>query len=253
MIDVKLDVQSTASSFHLPLDECPKTAEEREYMSNGPYDSVVGSLMYVIFYTCLDICFAVEMITRYQVNLGLKHWQAVKHILRYLKRTRDYMLIYSDENLTPVRYTDSDFQTYKDLRKSMSGNVFVLGRGAIIWRSVKITCTANSTMEVEYVVASEATKEAISLQKFLTDLIVIPGMKKAITLYCDNSVAIANTKETRSHRGTKHIDRKYHLIREAVVEGIVNVLKVASEDNNLADLFTKTLVTRSFNKDIEDM
>ncbi|KAA3484760.1 retrovirus-related pol polyprotein from transposon tnt 1-94 [Gossypium australe] len=67
-------------------------------------------------------------------------------------------------------------------------------------------------MEAEYVVASEVTKEAIWLRKFLTDLEVIPSMGKAITLYYDNSSTIANTKELQSHQRTKHIDRKYHLI-----------------------------------------
>ena len=71
-------------------------------------------------------------------------------------------------------------------------------------------------------------------------------------MYCDNSAAIANTKEMRSLKRKKHIDWKYHLIREAVAEGIVDVMKVASEDN-LTDPFTKTLVTRSFNKHVEDM
>ena len=252
MLDSKKGSHPSVLGFHLSLDDCPKTVEEKQHMSKVPYASAVGSLMYAMLCTRPDICYAVGMVSRYQSNPGLRHWQAIKHILKYLRRTRDYMLVYSGMDLTPIGYTDSDFQTCKDSRRSTSGSVFVLGGGAIVWRSIKQTCIADSTMEAEYVAASEATKEAIWLQKFLRDLEVIPGMEKAITLYYDNSAAIANTKESRHHRRTKHIDRKYHLIREAVGDKIVDVVKIASEDN-LADPFTKALVARVFDKHVEAM
>ncbi|KAK8283630.1 hypothetical protein V6Z12_D08G107900 [Gossypium hirsutum] len=117
--------------------------------------------------------------------------------------------MYSGEDLPPVRYTDSGFQMCRDLRKSILGCAFVLGSGSIVWRSAKQSCIADSTIEVEYVVASKSTKEAIWLRKFLTDLEVIISMEKAITLYCDNSAVIANTKETRNHKRTKYFDRNY--------------------------------------------
>ncbi|KAA3457168.1 bromodomain-containing protein [Gossypium australe] len=135
--------------------------------------------------------------------------------------------------------------------KSTSGCVFVLGgSGSIAWRSVKQNYSVDSTMEVKYVAASKATKEVMLLQKFVTDLEVVLGMKKAITLYCDNSAAIANTKETRNHKITKHIDQKYHIIKEAIADEIVDVLKVAFEDN-LVGPFTKTLPVRIFEKYVE--
>ena len=244
--------QPSVLGFHISLEDCPKTDEERKRMSTVPYASAVGSLMYAMLCTRPDICYAVGIVSRYQSNPGPRHWQAVKHILKYLRRTRGYMLVYSGMDLKPIGYTDSDFQTCRDSRKSTSGSVFVLGGGAIVWRSVKQTCTPDSTMEAEYVAASEATKEATWLQKFLRDLEVVPEMDKAITLYCDNSAAIANTKETRNHKRTKHIDRKYHIIREAVVDRIVDVVKIATE-NNLADPLTKTLVTKKFDEHVEGM
>nr|XP_025883704.1 uncharacterized protein LOC112940161 [Solanum lycopersicum] len=84
-----------------------------------------------------------------------------KHIIKYLKKTRDYMLVYHSDELVPIGYTDSDFQSDIDSRKSTSGNVFTLGGGAIAWRSIKQTCVADSTMEAEYVAVSEAAKEAV--------------------------------------------------------------------------------------------
>ncbi|XP_037494545.1 secreted RxLR effector protein 161-like [Jatropha curcas] len=126
------------------------------------------------------------MVSRFQSNPGREHWTAVKHIIKYLKRTRDYRLVYQSDDLVPIGYTDSDFQTDKDSRKSTSGNAFVLGGGAISWRSIKQTCVADSTMEVEYVAASEAAKEAVWLRNFLMDLGVVSSVQlPPITLYCD--------------------------------------------------------------------
>ena len=133
------------------------------------------------------------------------------------------MLVYSRQDLIPLGYTDSDFQSDRDSRKSTSESVFTLGGGAIVWMSVKQSCIADSTMEAKYVVACEATKKAIWLRKFLNDLEVVPYLDKLITLYCDNSGAVANSKEPRSHKRGKHIERKYHLIREIVQRGDVTV------------------------------
>ena len=89
--------------------------------------------------------------------------------------------------------------------------MFTFDSGAISW-SVKQSSIADSTMEAEYIVASEATKEAVWLKNFLMDLEVVPTAQSAITLHCDNSGAIANAKESRSHKREKHIKRKYHLL-----------------------------------------
>ena len=99
---------------------------------------------------------------------------------------------------------------------------------------------ADSTMEAEYIAASEATKEAVWLKSFLLDLGVVPSAQSAIALYCDNSGAVANAKEPRSHKRGKYIERKYHLIHEIVSRGDTVVSQIASEDN-LADPFTKGL------------
>ena len=107
-------------------------------------------------------------------------------------------------------------------------------------------------MEAEYVAACEAAKEAVWLRKFLGDLEVVPDMDKPLTLYCDNSGAVANSKEPRSHKRGKHIERKYHLIREIVQRGDVSVTKIASTEN-LADPFTKTLSAKLFEGHLEGL
>jgi hypothetical protein len=230
--------------------QCPSTPKEIENMKAVPYASACGSLMYAMLCTRPDICFAVGMVSRYQSNPGQEHWSAVKAILKYLRRTKEYMLVYKSSDLVPLGYTDSDFQTDKDKRKSTSGCVFTLGGGAVIWRSVKQKCIADSTMEAEYVAASEAAKEAIWFRNFLLDLGVVPNLPQQITIYCDNTGAVANTKEPRAHKAAKHIERKYHLIRQFVKRGDIIVADIASKDNR-ADPFTKSLPAKAFQEHVE--
>ena len=107
-----------------------------------------------------------------------------------------------------------------------------------------------STIEAEYIAACEVAKELVWLKKFYVDLEVVPNMQKPLVLYCDNSGAVANSKEPRSHKRGNHIERKYHLIRENVHRGDVAIMKIASEPN-LADPFTKTLPERVFTGHLE--
>ena len=170
------------------------TAKEKEYMKTIPYASSIGSLMYVMLCTIPDICYSVEIVSRYQSNPGREHWTAVKHILKYLRRTRDYMLVYHGDELAPIGYIDSDFQSDADLRKSTSEYIFTLGGAAVSWRSIKQSRIADSNMEVEYVVASEAAKEAVWIRKFLMELGVIAKAVDPMILYCDNSGVVAQAK-----------------------------------------------------------
>ncbi|KAA0064149.1 gag/pol protein [Cucumis melo var. makuwa] len=123
--------------IHLSKEQCPKTPQEAEDMSNIPYASAVGSLMYAMLCTRLNICYSVEIVSRYQSNPGRDHWITVKNILKYLRRTKDYMLVYGSKDLILTGYTNSDFQTDKDARKYTSGLVFTLNGGAVVWRNIK--------------------------------------------------------------------------------------------------------------------
>ena len=236
----------------LSKEQCPKTLQEEEDMRRIPYASAVGSLMYAMLCTRSDICYAVGIVSHYQSNPGMGHWMVVKHILKYLRRTRDYLLVYSGGDLNPIGYTDSDFQSDKDSRKSTFGSIFTHGGGAVVWRSIKQSSIAESTMEAEYIATCDAAKELVWLKKFYTDLEVVPNMETPLVLYCDNNGAVENSKEPRSHKRRKHIERKYHLIREIIHRGDVAVMKIASEQN-LADLFTKNLPERVFTGHLEGL
>ncbi|KAA0065359.1 gag/pol protein [Cucumis melo var. makuwa] len=156
------------------------------------------------------------------------------------------MHVYGSKDLILTGDTDSDFQTDKDARKSTSGSVFTLNAGAVVWRSIKESCIADSTMEAEYVAACEATKKAVWLKKFLTDLEVFPNMHLPITLYCDNSGAVVNSREPRSHKRGKHIEQKYHLIKEIVHQGDVTLTEKISFEQNMANSFTRALTAKVF-------
>ena len=125
------------------------------------YASAVGSLMYVMLCTKPNIFYSVGIVSRYQSNPGREHWTAVKHILKYLRRTRDFMLVYHSDELALIRCTDSNFESYADLRNSTSRYGFTLGGAVVSWRSIQQSCIADLTMETEYMVASEAARKAI--------------------------------------------------------------------------------------------
>src|SRR5262249_16722151 len=145
----------------LSKDMGPKTSEEVKHMSNVPYASAVGSIMYAMICTRPDVANALCITSQYQANPGELHWGAVKCILKYLRRTKDLFLLYGGEDLQLRAFTDSSFQSDPDDSKSVSGFVFMLNRGAVSWRSSKQATIADSTTKAKYIAATEAAKEAV--------------------------------------------------------------------------------------------
>ena len=151
----------------MSLDQFPKIDKENEAMSNVPYASAIGSLIYTILCTWLDICFVVSLVSCYKSNLGLAHWQAVKRIMRYLRGTTDLVLCYQDGDLKLRGYSDANWGGDPDESRSTSAYVFTLGGEATSWCSKKQDSIALLTMEVEYVACGLATQEAMWLRSFL--------------------------------------------------------------------------------------
>ena len=172
-------------------EQCPKTFKDKQCKKIVPYASAVGSLIYTILCTIPDICYIVDMVSKYQSNPGPKHQTAVKHIFKYLRRTRDYILTYGGSDLIPVSYTNSDFMSDMDSRKSTSGYVFTFGRATVSWKSINQQCIANSTAETKYVATTDAIKETFWLKKFLLELGVVPQAQLPIILYYDNNEIVA--------------------------------------------------------------
>ncbi|XP_039688647.1 secreted RxLR effector protein 161-like [Medicago truncatula] len=196
-------------------------------MRDIPYASAIGSIMYAMICTRPDVSYALSATSRYQSNPGNDHWIAVKNILKYLRRTKDTFLIYGgQEELSVIGYTDDSFQTDHDDFRSQSGYVFCLNGGVVSWKSSKQETVDDSTTEAEYIAASNAAKEAVWIKKFISDLGIVPSIVDPIELLCDNNGAIVQAKEPRSHQKSKHIQRRYHLIREIIERGDVKICKV---------------------------
>ncbi|KAK9020325.1 hypothetical protein V6N11_054814 [Hibiscus sabdariffa] len=106
----------------LSKEMCPSTPQEREQMTQIPYASAIGSIMYAMICTRPDLSYALSMTSRYQENPGEGHWIAVKNILKYLRRTKDVFLVYGgEEELSVKGYSDASFQTVKDDSRSQFG------------------------------------------------------------------------------------------------------------------------------------
>ena len=238
--------------IHLSKSMSPKTYDEREQMNKIPYASAIGSLIYAMLCTRPDIAHAVSVTSRYQSNPGEEHWTAVKNIFKYLRRTKDLFLTYGEGELKIEGFTDLDFQSDVDDRKSTSGFLFTINGGAVSWKSSKQATTAYSTTEAEYIAASDAAKEAVWIRKFIQQLGVVPTIALPISLYCDNNGAIAQAKEPRSHQKSKHIERRYHIIREIIGRSDITIQKIASADN-IADPLTKALTQQQLDCHLEKM
>ena len=148
--------------------------------------------MYAMVATRPDLAYVVGVVTRYMSNLGRKHWEAVKHVLRYLRRTKDARQTFGSNNSIEVDgYINSDYSWNTDSRKSTSRYVFTYGSGAISWRSKLQECKALSTIEAEYIATSDASKEAVWLHRLSVAFSVKRRLDRlAPTISCDSQSAI---------------------------------------------------------------
>src|SRR5215216_5020384 len=181
-----------------------------------------------------DVCLAISLAGRYQTYPGVDHWTVVKNILKYLKRTKDMFHIYGgDKELVVNGYVDASFDTDPDDSKSQTRYVFLLNGGAVSWCSSKQSVVAGSTCEAEYMAASEVANEGVWMKEFISNLGVIPSASGPMKIFCGR-------KESRFHKRTKHIKRRFNSIRHQVSEGDIEICKIHT-DLNVADPLTKPL------------
>ena len=134
----------------------------------------------------------------------------------------DYSLCYQGEDLQLRGYTDADWAGDVDERKSIFGFVFLLGNSAISWSTKKQTCVALSTMESEFIALSSTVQERVWLKRFL-DHLKVTSSEELMTIMSDSQSSIAYTKDPKFHSKTKHIDIKYHYVKDMVARGEVNL------------------------------
>ena len=223
--------------------------KDGESVNKEKYQSVVGSLLFLPTRTKPDIAYAVGTTARFSASPTKSHWTAVKRILRYIKGTLDLGLLYSNgESVNLVGFSDADWAGDQNDRKSTSGYIFQLSNGAVSWRSKKQSCVALSTAEAEYMALSSAFQEAAWMRQLLSGLIGIQVDSLGPTLiFEDNQSTICMSKNHQFHGRSKHIDIKYHYVREQVAAGNIE-LEYCKSDNMLADIFTKGLNGPRFKK-----
>lgn len=214
-------------------------AEDGTGKANTRYfRSIVGGLNY-LSHTRPDIAHSVSVVSRFMHSPSMHHLGAAKRILRYVAGTPDYGVWYSSvDNFKLQGFTDSDFAGSVDDRKSTSGQVFFLGSGAVSWSSKKQDTVALSSSEAEYIAATSSACQATWLRKILADF----GQNQigATDIYCDNKSAIAMSRNPAFHSRTKHIDVRYHFIRDLIMKGEVQ-LKHVGTSQQVADIMTKSL------------
>jgi len=169
---------------------------------------------------------------------------AEKHVLRYLKGTVGYGLRYTSKNRLKLQgYTYSNWAGSAVDRKSTSGCCFSIGSTMISWICRKQTSVALSTVEAEYIVASTASREAVWLRKLLAD--ILDRELETTMIHCDNQRCIKLSENPVFHDRSKHVEIKYHYIRDIVQRGAVK-LQYIRTDEQIADILTKPLSRLKF-------
>ncbi|XP_043817369.1 secreted RxLR effector protein 161-like [Manihot esculenta] len=209
------------------------------------YRSTIESLRYLVN-TRPDLAYSVGIVSRFMESPTSKHLGAVKQILRYIKGTLNYGCRYVKEERKELRligYCDSDLAGDIDDRKSTSRVIYFLGSNPITWFSQNQKVMALSLCQAEYVAATTGACQGVWIERFLSEL---RGQQdKEILLRIDNQSAIALTKNPVHHSRSKHIDVKYHFIRDCVQKGDIEVKYVKTEEQ-CADILTKPLHWNKF-------
>ena len=225
-------------------DEPDPSIDIREYQRG------VGSLQWLTTKTRLDIAFAATILAQYSAKPTRKCWNSLIHVLRYLAGTPHRGLFYRKRPdptkgfHLPYGFSDSDWASHNMARKSIGASVFLAINGPIMWFVRKQTCVATSSNEAEYMAASEASKEAIWLRRVFSELRFSVLDIPPIALHMDNQGAMALTSNEGTKR-SKHIDTRFHHIRDSRAMGLITVKGVPSTDM-AADGLTKPLSKDKF-------
>ncbi len=232
-----------------PIDKtsvCLKADADDEIVENVPYREAVGSLLYLATGTRPNISYAVSIVSQALSKPTRQHWTMVKRIFRYLKGTSEMDILYRYEHDSGrlIAYSDADYAGDTMTRRSTSGFICMFMDGPVSWSSQKQRSVALSTTESEHIAASEAAKEVIWLARLfgeITSLSAIPLLR------VDNLSAVKLVQNPVYHKRSKHIDVRYHFVREKHENGELMVDHVCGEEQ-LADVLTKPLSKGRFER-----
>lgn len=224
---------------------CDDGCKHEETMMGVPYRNTVGCFMYLMVGTRPDLAAAVGVLNQFASDPCRTHWQALKRVFRYIQGTRTHGITFQAASEPKLQgFSGADWAGDIASRKSTSGYVFVMNGGCISWKSKQQRTVALSSTEAEYMALSEALQEAIWLKVFLCELGEM-SQDEAVTIFEDNQGAIALAKNPEFHKRTKHIDIRYHFVREKVEDGQVD-LNYCPTQEMLADIMTKPIAASQF-------
>lgn len=241
---------SSCNGVATPLDTSFPLRQNEGDSANVPYRQIIGGLMYLSIMTRPDVTFAVNKLSQFLTNPSEQHWEAAKRILAYLKGTLNIGITYycfNDQRELEL-YTDADFAMCLDTRKSTSGAVVTLNSSPLGWFSRKQNLVANSTTYAEYIAPHDGTCEIIWIRRLFDDLRC--SQLKSTPLFCDNDAAIDIVRSTHFHQRTKHIDLKYHFVKDSFQQKIIDVKGISTNDQK-ADFLTKPLGTTKLEQSLK--
>jgi hypothetical protein len=222
----------------------PPSPLDAQRLAQTPYRSLVGGLMYLAIGTRSDIAFPVNHLAGFLDCYRFEHWRAAIRVLQYLNGTRTLALeLGGSAPISLSGHVDADFANELDKRKSVMGYTFSLGSGAISWASRKQKVVTLSSTEAEYIGTSEAAKEACWLRMLLRGISVPVDIPTPIL--CDNDATRILAADQAFHARAKHIDNRYHHIRDCIEKKKIFLPRVSSADN-VADTLTKALPLPTF-------
>ena len=191
-----------------------------------------------------DLAYAIGKLARFSSNPSQDHWDALRRVLTYLKNFPDIRLeLVKGASIAPEGYVDADYANDKSNRKSTAGYVFSVSGTAFSWSSKKEPTVATSTMEAEYIALFFGSQQAAWIEQFYKQIGF--ELQNPIRIHCDSETAIAVAKKEESHKASKHLDVKFHSVRERIANGQINVTFIKSEFNT-ADVFTKSVPRKTF-------
>ncbi|KAE9268938.1 hypothetical protein PF001_g29444 [Phytophthora fragariae] len=203
--------------------------ENEDSDTSFPYREAIGMLMYLATSTRPDLAFALSQLCRFVAKPSHKHVGALKRVLRYLAGTENYGITYTRQaaelkSVVLEGYCDSDWGNDPETRKSTTGLVFTLAGGAVSWMSRRQTIVALSTAEAEYVAACEAAMEAVSESNILQE--ILPQQDVKLRIGMDSQAALVMATNPTYSRRTRHIELRWHYVREQVEKGVIDLHKV---------------------------
>jgi hypothetical protein len=236
-----------ADPKELPTDAMkPSTDEELELMKNVPYRPLLGSLLWLMVVSRPDISYIIIQLAKYQSDPGILHWKMLLRVFHYVISTKDMYLTLGGIDVSEIKlivYSDANYSKV-DNCKSVSGYVTTIGGvGSLSWSSKLQPVTALSTTEAEYMALSSACQEALYLRSLLSEIGLV--MNDPTVIYCDSTSAINLTKHDIEHGRSKHINTRFHFIRDQIMCNLIKVVKIPTIENR-ADMVSKQQVLNLF-------